>query len=387
MRGKLFIKNEDILTEDSYGKYHNELFNSSKSGNYDEFMKYVGLSHATRNDLEWCLEDCTDVNIAKYIIEERGITGWAYYCHKKAVENGNTELSDYLRNKFEYINLACLVQKGDTESKTKFFELAQKIPHTEDGNELFSKCISSCKDTDVLKYLIEEREIDGGEFTCFSDAIKRNDTEMINYMKEHYVHIGIKESIKDNNFEEFKRHTDKLKKDSNTYVNSLVLETCTNWKIVDYYIRNYGIKGITSYYFNSFTSLYNSLKKRGFIDIITYITEDLNSIEFRIIGNIYDNDLENFKKNTEEYINTASDDDDDDDDPRNLFGECLNISSLEFVKYLVENKGINIQENYNNWITDNLVYTNSAEVVGEIPDEKTDIYLYLTEKFDELEIE
>lgn len=94
----IFYNNDDVECPESMrcGRFHFELFDASQNGDLDEFKKYVDT--ATTNDLEWALEVCRNVEIAKIIIEERNITGFIHCCLKTAIAENNTKLKDYIES-------------------------------------------------------------------------------------------------------------------------------------------------------------------------------------------------------------------------------------------------------------------------------------------------
>lgn len=92
------IKNDEYYESDMcYGQYHFELFDASRDGNYDEFMKYVKFG--TKLDFDWATEVCSDIRILKYLLEEKKVIGWHKHCYKNAVLYNNIEICNYIEKR------------------------------------------------------------------------------------------------------------------------------------------------------------------------------------------------------------------------------------------------------------------------------------------------
>jgi len=57
--------------ECQYGRYHYQLCEASSKGDYKTFMAYANKEEPTLTDLNWCMHDCHDLRILKYICETR----------------------------------------------------------------------------------------------------------------------------------------------------------------------------------------------------------------------------------------------------------------------------------------------------------------------------
>jgi hypothetical protein len=60
--------------QDRFSDIHYDIYDAANYGWTEKFMKLA--PYATRNDLEWCMEVVSNIEIAQYMCEKRGITNF-----------------------------------------------------------------------------------------------------------------------------------------------------------------------------------------------------------------------------------------------------------------------------------------------------------------------
>jgi hypothetical protein len=94
---KLAIKNYIPSTDPTFvhGPNHYRLYHAAEDGNPEEFFKYADT--CTWVDAEWCAEVVSDVQIAKWLVQEKKVEkGWFKHALRRAKNLGLKQVENVL---------------------------------------------------------------------------------------------------------------------------------------------------------------------------------------------------------------------------------------------------------------------------------------------------
>ncbi len=92
-----FIPNTEIIDPDEhFGPSHTQLLDASRRGDHKSFLHFA--HHATKYDLEWCLDVCCELNILKWLVERKGVKQNFHHCYVNAVINNRKEIIEYIES-------------------------------------------------------------------------------------------------------------------------------------------------------------------------------------------------------------------------------------------------------------------------------------------------
>lgn len=86
----------DKLDEEVFSNIHYSIYDASEQGDYDRFINIAPL--ASTNDLEWAMEIASNVQIVKYIINVRNVTGFWFSCYTNALKHKYIPIIEYFES-------------------------------------------------------------------------------------------------------------------------------------------------------------------------------------------------------------------------------------------------------------------------------------------------
>lgn len=112
-------KTKDIQTTNVFDK----LYNASKKGDFDEFMKFV--EDASEDEISICLETTNNLKIVQYIVEKKGILDGLVECYKNAILYDYVSIAEYIEEKHTSL-IQDLIETDTEEGSESYSDIEEE---------------------------------------------------------------------------------------------------------------------------------------------------------------------------------------------------------------------------------------------------------------------
>lgn len=178
---------------------HYEIYDATKNGDLTTFKRLV--SDASVDDLEWCMEVCTSIDIFKLLYHTYNIRNFIDACYKIA----GPELQEYIENNVPQSEIGdhheFSIDLSDSDDDEIFDAVCDNDIDTfnrlvfNTPEESLELCMGVCKNIDIFKVLYHTYNVTGDSIgMCYEIA----GPELQEYIKNNVPNFKESLSIKNN---------------------------------------------------------------------------------------------------------------------------------------------------------------------------------------------